>query len=116
MSSRPSVMGPVMSSLPSDRHAAELTLLSVVNAKGRVQVYCWDEEGKPCPLDPKDVTATSHKGAAEALCGKGLREAGHHGQFAAKVWKSGEVTGERIRDKFAASRKKGMWMGGWAPF
>jgi hypothetical protein len=84
-------MGPVMSSLPSDRHAAELTLLSVVNAKGRVQVYCWDEEGKPCPLDPKDVTATSHKGAAEALCGKGLREAGHHGQFAAKVWKSGEV-------------------------
>lgn len=27
-----------------------------------------------------------------------------------------EVTGERIRDKFAASRRKGMWMGGWAPF
>ncbi|WP_029587487.1 recombinase family protein [Bradyrhizobium sp. URHD0069] len=27
-----------------------------------------------------------------------------------------EVIGERIRDKFAASRKKGMWMGGWAPF
>jgi hypothetical protein len=27
-----------------------------------------------------------------------------------------EVTGERIRDKVAASRKKGMWMGGWAPF
>jgi site-specific DNA recombinase len=26
-----------------------------------------------------------------------------------------EVTGERIRDKFAASRRKGMWMGGWAP-
>jgi DNA invertase Pin-like site-specific DNA recombinase len=26
-----------------------------------------------------------------------------------------EVTGERIRDKFAASRKKGLWMGGWAP-
>jgi hypothetical protein len=26
-----------------------------------------------------------------------------------------EVTGERIRDKFAASRKKGIWMGGWAP-
>jgi len=24
--------------------------------------------------------------------------------------------GERIRDKVAASRKKGMWMGGWAPF
>jgi DNA invertase Pin-like site-specific DNA recombinase len=23
-----------------------------------------------------------------------------------------EVIGERIRDKFAASRKKGMWMGG----
>ena len=26
-----------------------------------------------------------------------------------------EVIGERIRDKFAASRKKGMWMGGWIP-
>ena len=26
-----------------------------------------------------------------------------------------EVIGERIRDKFAASRKKGMWMGGFAP-
>ena len=26
-----------------------------------------------------------------------------------------EVIGERIRDKFAASRKKGMWIGGWAP-
>src|SRR5580698_1458429 len=26
-----------------------------------------------------------------------------------------EVTGERIRDKFAASKKKGMWMGGCPP-
>ena len=26
-----------------------------------------------------------------------------------------EVTAERIRDKFAASRAKGMWMGGWPP-
>jgi site-specific DNA recombinase len=26
-----------------------------------------------------------------------------------------ELTGEHIRDKFAASRKKGMWMGGWPP-
>ena len=26
-----------------------------------------------------------------------------------------ELAGERIRDKFAASRRKGMWMGGWAP-
>jgi site-specific DNA recombinase len=26
-----------------------------------------------------------------------------------------EATGERIRDKVAASRKRGMWMGGWAP-
>jgi site-specific DNA recombinase len=26
-----------------------------------------------------------------------------------------ELTGERIRDKFAASRKKGMWMGGFVP-
>jgi hypothetical protein len=33
MSTRPSVMGPMRSSLPCDRHAAELTLLSVVDAK-----------------------------------------------------------------------------------
>jgi site-specific DNA recombinase len=26
-----------------------------------------------------------------------------------------EVIGERIRDKVAASRKRGMWMGGWTP-
>ena len=26
-----------------------------------------------------------------------------------------EVIGERIRDKFTASRRKGIWMGGWAP-
>jgi site-specific DNA recombinase len=26
-----------------------------------------------------------------------------------------EATGERIRDKVAASRKKGIWMGGWTP-
>ena len=26
-----------------------------------------------------------------------------------------EVTGERIRDKIAASKKKGMWMGGCTP-
>ena len=30
---RPSVMGPMRSSPPCDRHAAELTLLSVVDAK-----------------------------------------------------------------------------------
>src|SRR5258708_10402461 len=27
----------------------------------------------------------------------------------------GGVTGERIRDKIAASKQKGMWMGGWLP-
>src|SRR6266446_2063047 len=26
-----------------------------------------------------------------------------------------EVTGERIRDKIAATKQKGMWMGGWVP-
>src|SRR5437868_2979651 len=26
-----------------------------------------------------------------------------------------EVTGERIRDKIAASKRKGMWMGGYVP-
>jgi hypothetical protein len=33
MSTRPSVMGPMRSSPPCDRHAAELTLLSVVDAE-----------------------------------------------------------------------------------
>jgi hypothetical protein len=33
ISTRPSVMGPMRSSPPCDRHAAELTLLSVVDAK-----------------------------------------------------------------------------------
>ena len=33
LSTRPSVMGPMRSSPPCDRHAAELTLLSVVDAK-----------------------------------------------------------------------------------
>jgi site-specific DNA recombinase len=28
---------------------------------------------------------------------------------------SGRITGERIRDKIAASKKKGMWMGGNVP-
>jgi len=28
---------------------------------------------------------------------------------------SAKVTGERIRDKIAASKQKGMWMGGWVP-
>ena len=32
--------------------------------------------------------------------------------FAQFEW---EVAGERIRDKFAASRRKGMWMGGTVP-
>jgi DNA invertase Pin-like site-specific DNA recombinase len=27
-----------------------------------------------------------------------------------------EVTGERIRDKIAASKRKGLWMGGMVPF
>jgi site-specific DNA recombinase len=26
-----------------------------------------------------------------------------------------ELTGERIRDKFLQSRKRGLWMGGWSP-
>jgi hypothetical protein len=29
---------------------------------------------------------------------------------------SGSFTGERIRDKIAASKKKGLWMGGFVPF
>jgi DNA invertase Pin-like site-specific DNA recombinase len=30
--------------------------------------------------------------------------------------RSAEVTGERIRDKIAASKKKGIWVGGIIPF
>jgi hypothetical protein len=38
MCTRPSVMGPIMSSLPSERHAAELMLLSVVNSGRHVML------------------------------------------------------------------------------
>ena len=45
MSTRPSIMGPMGSSPPSDRHAAELTLLSVVDAIAAT-LCCW-RSGKP---------------------------------------------------------------------
>jgi hypothetical protein len=45
MSTRPSVMGPVMSSLPDYRHAAELTLLSVVGAEAAT--LCCQRDGEP---------------------------------------------------------------------
>jgi hypothetical protein len=39
MSTRPSVMGPMKSSPPCDRHVAELTLLSVVDAEAATSCY-----------------------------------------------------------------------------
>jgi hypothetical protein len=39
VSPRPSVMGPMKSSPPSNRHAAGLTLLSVVDAKAATSCY-----------------------------------------------------------------------------
>jgi hypothetical protein len=55
----------------------------------RTQIYCQDEEGVPSPLDPQDVYAVTHKDAAEAVCGKGLIEAGPVYKLAAKVWTGG---------------------------
>jgi hypothetical protein len=55
----------------------------------RIQIYCEDQDRIPAPLEPESVRATSPKQAAEALCGKGLVEKGHHGKLAAKVWTAG---------------------------
>ena len=55
----------------------------------RVQIYCQNEEGKPSLMDPQDVHATTHKGAAEAVCGKGLFEFGPLSNLAVRVWTNG---------------------------
>jgi hypothetical protein len=40
-------------------------------------------------MDPQDVHATTHKGAAEAVCGKGLFEFGPLSNLAVRVWTNG---------------------------
>src|SRR5258706_14166136 len=50
-------------------------------------------------LDQDHVAIVQHQPMAVEPCGDNGRE----------------VTGERIRDKIAASKQKGMWMGGWVP-
>jgi hypothetical protein len=56
----------------------------------RVQIYHWDRNGRPSlPLNPQDLTALSHKAAAEAACGEELVEAGHVSKLVAKVWTAG---------------------------
>jgi hypothetical protein len=55
----------------------------------RAQIYCLGEDRRPSLIDPQDLTAATHKEAAEAICGKGLIEAGHPHNLAVKVWTSG---------------------------
>jgi len=55
----------------------------------RAQIYCQNEEGRLSLLDPRDVLVATHKEAAEAVCGRGLVEAGHPHKLAAKVWTKG---------------------------
>jgi hypothetical protein len=38
-----------------------------------------------------------------------------YGELSSHYPALGRPTGERIRDKIAASKQKGMWMGGWVP-
>src|SRR4029453_3009842 len=65
---------------------------------------------------PMSVYAPDRKAERPAAHLQGFRGilqvdgyAGYRSQF------EREVTGERIRDKIAASKKKGMWMGGLPP-
>jgi hypothetical protein len=52
----------------------------------RAQVYCLNEAGAPCPMEPQDVDAVSHRAAGEAVCGKALIEAGPMHKLAVQVW------------------------------
>jgi hypothetical protein len=61
-------------------------------------------------LDIKMRKALARSGPVQAE-GKHLG----NGARLTRIWKGREVTGERIRDKIAASKAKGMWMGGMPP-
>ena len=59
-------------------------------------------------------------GVALVCVTQSLDTSSSHGRLALHLWTSfaqfeREVTGERIRDKIAASKRKGMWMGGVPP-
>jgi hypothetical protein len=56
----------------------------------RAQIYCLGEDRRLSVLEPQDVTAATHKEAAESICGKELVEAGHPHNLAVKVWSSGQ--------------------------
>jgi hypothetical protein len=57
----------------------------------RVEVACWSQDGRYCPIEPQEVLAPTALEAAEKLCGKGLLEAGNHGRLAATVWRTGAI-------------------------
>jgi hypothetical protein len=63
----------------------------------RVEVACWDQDGRYRPLDVQDVAANSELEAAEKLCGKGLLDRGNHGRLAATVWPRGTTNPWRKR-------------------
>jgi hypothetical protein len=64
MSTRPSVMGPVVSSLPECRHAAELTLLSVVGADvfGLMAAALLGHDGGACSVMTRASAVCSARG------------------------------------------------------
>jgi hypothetical protein len=56
----------------------------------RAQIYHYDEEGNRSLADhPQDVHATTHKAAAEGVCGEGLVEFGPLSNLAVRVWTEG---------------------------
>ena len=56
----------------------------------RAQIYHYDEEGNRSLADhPQDVHATTHKAAAEGVCGEGLVEFGSLSNLAVRVWTKG---------------------------
>jgi hypothetical protein len=56
----------------------------------RAQIYHHDEDGNRSLTDhPQDIHATTHKAAAEAVCGKGLVDSGLLSNLAVRVWTKG---------------------------
>jgi hypothetical protein len=56
----------------------------------RAQIYHHDEARNLSLEDhPHDIHATTHKAAAEAVCGEGLAETGLLSNLAVRVWTKG---------------------------
>jgi hypothetical protein len=56
----------------------------------RAQIYNHDDEGNRSLEDhPHDIHATTHKVAAEAVCGEGLNAFGLLSNLAVRVWTKG---------------------------